>query len=71
MKLVVPSSSLVVPGVQVRVSPSTAGSGVRVTSASTGALLSMVTDALTAVPVSVPSSGVTVQVTVSPPTMAP
>ena len=45
--------------------------GVRLTLASTGAVFPMVTLPATAVPLSVPSSGVTVQVTMSLPTKAP
>ena len=62
-----PSSSAVVPAVQVSVLDSDAVVGLRLAEATVGAVLSMVTDALlTDVPVSVPSLGVTVQRTASP-----
>ena len=61
-----PSASVALPGVQLRVSPSWAGSGLRVTEASSGAELSRAMVSLRAAPSSVPSLGVTVQVTVSP-----
>ncbi len=60
-----PSVSLAVPTSQDRVPPSTASPEMD-TDASTGGLLPRVTDALAAVPVVLPSLGVTVQVTVSP-----
>ena len=71
MKLLVPSASVVGPGVQVSVLVSVAAVGVKLTLASTGAVLAMVTLLEAAVPKSVPSSGVTVQVTTSLPTNAP
>ena len=61
-----PSASVAAPGVQARVSPSVGAAGASTTAASTGALLATVTAVLRGVPVSVPSSGVTVQATVSP-----
>ena len=53
------------------VSSVVAGSGLMVTSATSGAVLSMVIEALSLVPSSVPSFEVTVQMTSSPPTNAP
>ena len=66
-----PSASLKPDQAQVRVSLGEAGSGVMVTDVIAGAELSTVTLALTTVPVSKPSDGVTSQVTTSPRTKAP
>ena len=63
-----PSASLTETGVQVRVSSTPAGSGVMVAPPITGGVLDTTRLSLTSLPVSVPSYGVTSQVTVSPPT---
>ena len=63
-----PSISEDEPGAQVRVLPSTGEPGDRLTDERTGAVLSMVRFAPTGVPDVAPSFGVTVHVTVSPPT---
>jgi predicted RecA/RadA family phage recombinase len=68
---VVPSASVVLPGVQVKVSAEVGLVGVRLTEAKTGALLEIVTEAVFAVPDALPSDGVTEQTTASPPTNTP
>jgi hypothetical protein len=68
---VVPSASVVLPGVQVKVSVELGLVGVRLTEARTGALLLMVTEAVFAVPEALPSLGVTEHTTVSAPLNTP
>ena len=65
------SSSTAEPGVHVRVDAVVGVLGVSATLDKTGAVLSMTMLAITGVPLSVPSLGVTEQVTVSPPTKLP
>ena len=65
-----PSASVDV-AVQVRVSETVGVVGVTVTEVTSGAVFSAVTESATGVPVSVPSSGVTVQVMASPDAKAP
>jgi len=68
---VVPSASVVLPGVQVKVSAEVGLVGVRLTEAKTGALLLIVTVAVFAVPEALPSLGVTEHTTVLPLTNTP
>ena len=71
MNEVVPSASVVLPGVQVKVSAEDGLVGVRLTEAKTGALLLIVTVAVFAVPEALPSLGVTEHTTVLPLTNTP
>ena len=71
MNEVVPSASVVLPGVQVKVSAEVGLVGVRLTEAKTGAVLPIVIEVDFVAPVALPSLGVAVQVTESPPTNAP